>query len=135
MIVLADHDVRGAVEAIRRSLSGDEWSQVIAFLNLQFTTFESFGLARDAADREVYRVCQDAGALLVTADRTKKDGPESLESVLEAETGRSCRPVLTLSDPNRVCRDRSFAIRCSVKLINVCMDIDPRRGERRIYVP
>lgn len=135
MIVLVDNDVVGAMRAIGRSLECDGFREVVEELRLRFAALADFGLPRDASDREVYRAAQSRGALLATSDRTQKDGAESLDRVISEEAAADCWPVLTLGNPGLVMRDRDYAIRCRDSLIWICIDIDNRRGERRIYLP
>jgi hypothetical protein len=50
MLILADNDVGGAVEALRRILESMEWAAFSAMLDLRFIEFIDVGLARDASD-------------------------------------------------------------------------------------
>jgi hypothetical protein len=44
-------------------------------------------------------------------------------------------PVITLANPQRLLRDRSYAESVAERLLDDLMDIDRFRGAGRIYVP
>ena len=69
MLVVADNDVIGAVSCLRHILESEDWAEYLSDLGVWFTTFEELGLARDAPDKLVWLTCQNAGALLITANR------------------------------------------------------------------
>jgi hypothetical protein len=74
MIILSDHDVRGAVTALRRVIE-HEWADEAAVLDLRFMQLEDLGLSADSTDAEVYTKCLEVGAILVTGNRTMRDDP------------------------------------------------------------
>jgi len=66
MLILADNDIVGAVEAIRRIFASSEWFDFAAELELTFETLAGVGLAPDASDQLVWQTAQSKGAVLVT---------------------------------------------------------------------
>jgi hypothetical protein len=53
MLVMADNDVGGAVEVLRRILESADNAALLEILGVAFTNFESLGLPRVASDRIV----------------------------------------------------------------------------------
>ena len=43
--------------------------------------------------------------------------------------------MLTIADPDRLMRDRDYAERAAVQLLEFLMDLDNLRGAGRLYVP
>ena len=80
MLILTDNDVGGAVTALRRILTSEEWAEFSATLALRFVEFEDVGLVRDASDRVVWQTCQEVGAVLITGNRAS--GDDSLEQTI-----------------------------------------------------
>lgn len=68
MLVLPDNDVAGAAAALRYVLESEEWATYTSMVRLSFTDFEELNLPRDAPDRQVWEACQDAEAVLATAN-------------------------------------------------------------------
>jgi hypothetical protein len=134
MIILSDNDVRGAVTALRRAIE-HEWAGIAEDLDLRFVELEELGLRPDSPDAEVYTKCLEEGALLVTGDRSTRDGPDSLENVIGRLGREDSYPVITIADQVRLRRDRTYGEECAADLIDVIMDIDNYRGVRRIFLP
>ncbi|MGH7135750.1 MAG: DUF5615 family PIN-like protein [Pirellulales bacterium] len=114
--------------------TSDEWSEFWTFLELTYARFADLGLHDDASDAEIWRVCQEKGYVLITGNRND-DVPDSLESTIRSRGTADSLPVLTLADPERVRRDRQYAGRVVVSLIETLMDIDTARGTGRLYLP
>jgi hypothetical protein len=112
MLILADNDVGGAVTALRRILESAEWAEFSATLALQFIAFADVGLARDASDRLVWDTCQAQEYARV----------DSL-------------PVVTIGDPQRVVRDRTYARECAMSLLDLLERLETLRGTGRLFIP
>jgi hypothetical protein len=134
MIVLSDNDVRGAVAAFRRILQSPEWADFSQALDLRFAELEDVGLASTSSDREIWTRCQEIGAMLVTANRSRADGPESLDRVIEELNGPTCLPVVTIGDQVRPLRDPDYARERAIKLLEYVESLDNIRGAGRIYL-
>jgi len=133
MLILADNDVGGVVAVLRRVLESEEWVEFTVLLDLHFIEFVDVGLARDASDRTVWDRCQAVGAVLITGNRAS--GTESLEQTLRDHAGPDNLPVVTISDPQRVVRDRVYARECAVSLLDLLDRLETLRGTRRLFIP
>ncbi|HSX77395.1 MAG TPA: ACP S-malonyltransferase [Candidatus Saccharimonadia bacterium] len=92
------------------------------------------GLPPGASDREVWKICQRAQGVLVTANRNDA-GPASLEATLQHQHTLQSLPVFTLAKDHRVLRDRQDAETVADRLREAVFDIDSSRGTGRIYLP
>jgi hypothetical protein len=133
MLILADNDVGGVVAALQRVLESEEWAEFTVLLDLHFIEFADVGLARDASDRTVWDRCQAVGAVLITGNRAS--GTESLEQTIRDHAGPDSLPVVTISDPQRVVRDRVYARECAVSLLDLLDRLETLRGTRRLFIP
>jgi hypothetical protein len=133
MLVLADNDVLGLVARLRMILESDEWAELLALVDAQFTDFARLGLDLSASDREVWTTCQAVGAVLITANRA--GGQNSLNQVIRESLGLSIIPVLTLADPQRVIRDSDYAQLVALRLLDYLDRIDSLRGTGRLFLP
>ena len=95
--------------------------------------FADVRLARDASDRTVWETCQAVGAVLITGNRAS--GTESLEQTIRDHAGPDSLPVVTISDPQRVVRDRVYARECAVSLLDLLDRLETLRGTRRLFIP
>jgi hypothetical protein len=132
--ILADANCVGHLAVLLRFF-GQGWRQEVwAFLSLAQFSFADVGLRLNASDREVWTVCQSEQIVLITANRND-EGPDSLEATIAQENTAQSLPVFTLSNDQRVLRDRLYAERVADRLLEVLFDIDSYRGVGRIYLP
>jgi hypothetical protein len=89
-LVVADNDVRGAMAAILRILTSPDWIWYANRLNLSVLSLEDLGLTSRSRDGEIWDACQQAGAVLVTANRASDAG--GLESVIQERGDAKCFP-------------------------------------------
>ena len=87
MRVMADNDVGGAMQVLRRILESPNHAAWLEFLSVAFTDFESLGLSRDAADRIVWQTCRTADVVPITGNRS---GGSSKGSELIPTLAYSC---------------------------------------------
>ena len=132
--IMADNDVQGQFNDLLRLLTSDLWADIFTGLAVRVETFESLGLTRDASDEEVWRACQEQGVVLFTGNRNS-EGPGSLEATIRAANQVGSLPVITLGDPQRLTRERTYAERAAERLLEYLLDIDAYRGAGRLYVP
>jgi hypothetical protein len=92
------------------------------------------GLSPDSPDAEVWRTCQREGLVLITGNRNADD-PDSLELVIRGENQPDCLPVITLADPRRMQRERTYAEKTAERILDYLMRIDELRGSGRLYAP
>ena len=133
MLVMADNDVGGAVQVLRRILESPDNAAWLEILGVAFTDFESLGLSRDAADRIVWQTCQTADVVLITGNRS--GGPDSLDEVIHRLSNATSLPVLTIADPRRVVRDSAYANEVALRLLDFLERIESLRGTGRLFLP
>ena len=132
--LLADVNFRGQLQALLRICNSPAWQDVWASLGVSVRSFEDIGLLDDASDATVWACCQSEGIVLVTDNRNQK-GPDSLDATIRMRTLPSSLPVVTIANTKRVLRDRRYAERVAVRLMEVLIDIDLYRGVGRIFIP
>jgi hypothetical protein len=133
MLVVADNDVIGAVTAMRRILESEDWAEYLSDLGARFTTFGELGLSSDAPDRVVWLTCQNADALLITANRA--GDVDSLDRTIRELSEPTSLPVVTIADPQRVIRDSTYAEACALRVLEYLERIDSLRGVGRLFIP
>ena len=135
MIVLSDNDIRGAASALRYILESSDWADLSNELDVQLVDLEDVGLYADSSDREIWSLCQATDMVLLTADRSRGDGTESLDHVINELSNDQSLPVITIGTPDRVIRDRNYALECAFHLLDYLSRMDGLRGTRRLYLP
>lgn len=132
--ILSDHDVQGHVSRLMDICQMPPWVDLWRELECVLCTFEEFNLAVDASDAVIWQTCQDHELLLLTGNRNA-ESPESLEMTIRQRNIADCLPVLTLSDPDRIQRDRQYAESIVERLFDILIDPDTFRGAGRLYLP
>ena len=122
------------MENVRRILEGPEWSEVWLSLGLKFLTFTDLGLRQETADSFIWRLCQQEGLLLVTANRNA-DTPDSLGVMLRTENPPSSLPIVTVADHEALRANQDYVRRVSIKILEVLFDIENLRGAGRLFAP
>ncbi len=82
----------------------------------------------------IWQACQTRQVALLTANRNA-DRPDSLEETIRRENTPDCLPVFTFADATRIIRDRNYAERVAVRLLEYFLEIDNVRGAGRLFVP
>jgi len=82
----------------------------------------------------VWQTCQREDLVLLTANRNL-EGEDSLEATLRAFNTLTSLPVLTLSTPAKILRDRDYAVRVADRLLEVLFEIERHLGAGRLYLP
>ncbi len=132
--ILPDNDVEGFVKVMLAIWLSDTWRDIWNELELAVRTFAELGLSRESSDAAIWRVCQSEELVLITGNRNS-DEPDSLEAVIRAENQLDSLPVVTLADLERMARNRDYAERAAIGLLEKLVSIDDFRGAGRIYVP
>jgi hypothetical protein len=132
--ILADANCEGHLSLLLRLFQQNWRQEVWAFLGLAQVSFADLGLPPDASDYEVWEVCQREQVVLVTANRND-DGPESLQVTIQQYNTPQSLPVLTLTDDQRVMRDRPYAETVADRLLEFLFDLENYRGTGRLYLP
>jgi hypothetical protein len=58
-----------------------------------------------------------------------------LEEVIQRLGTSTSLPVFTIADPDRLIRDRDYAERTAVRLLEYIDDLENMRGTGRLFVP
>jgi hypothetical protein len=132
--ILADANCEGHLSLLLRLFQQNWRQEVWALLGLDQVSFADLGLPPDASDYEVWGVCQREQVVLVTANRND-DGPESLQVTIQQYNTPQSLPVLTLTDDQRVMRDRPYAETVADRLLEFLFDLENYRGTGRLYLP
>ena len=93
-------------------------------LDLELKTLEEIGLRKRIKDEAIWRYCQENGYLLLTGNRTTKDGVRSLEYAIQHLMADTSLPVLTISNLKRVAPDPGYCERCAIRLAEIVMDLE-----------
>jgi hypothetical protein len=132
--IMSDNDVRGNVGRLLEICRASPWGELWTDLDVDVCTFMDLGLAESASDAAVWRACQQNGVVLITGNRNA-DGPDSLEVTIRNENSLQCLPVLTISDRDRIARDRRYAESVLERLIEFLIDLEALRGAGRLFLP
>jgi len=83
----------------------------------------------------VWRFCQEHGYLLLTGNRTTKDGQQSLELTVRRLITPTSLPVITIGNLQRILSDRKYCERCAERLAEIVLDLEERHlGVTRLYL-
>lgn len=132
--LLIDANLDGQAERLRTRLQSDAWRELYDLLGLQFLQLEDVGLSRTAKDDVVWRLCQDHGYYLLTANRNKKSD-DSLQATILREGTQASLPVFTLADAQRLLRSSTYLEKVIEKLLDYLLDRDNYRGTGRLFLP
>jgi len=75
--------------------------------------FDEVGLRRKADDETVWRFCQEHGYLLLTGNRSRKDGKISLELTIRRLVNSESLPVITIGNLGRVLARPEYCKQCA----------------------
>ena len=132
-ILLSDHNCEGHTRAIFDTLVNDDvWLDLVP-MELQW--FRDVKLNIKASDEEVWQFCQDNGFLLITGNRSTKDGQDSLELKIRHVATSDSLPVITIGNLGRVQTSVTYREQCGERLAEIVHDLDRFRGTMRLYVP
>lgn len=67
--IMADHDVEGQLDVLLTIWLSPSWSELWSDVSCDVERFERLGIADDALDSDVWRVCQQRGIVLITGNR------------------------------------------------------------------
>lgn len=128
--ILVDHNVEGQATLLWGTLAAEGW---LGLLPLQLVRFADVGLPPGASDRDVWRLAQARGMLLLTANRSIRE-PGSLEQTIRDENTSTSLPVITIGSPDRV-DEKSYREACAARLVEIVLDLENYRGTGRIFIP
>lgn len=130
--ILSDYNCEGHAQQIMFALRRNKLDDIVP---LHLRTFSDIGLAQNASDEIVWRLCQEKRYLLLTGNRRTVDGEGSLELTIRRLYTATILPVVTIGDMNRVYRDRNYCEQCAVRLAEIALDLEAFRGVARLYLP
>jgi hypothetical protein len=99
-----------------------------------FFDFQQAGLPQNAKDDVVWRLCQNNGYYLLTANRNNKSD-DSLEATIRREGTAVSLPVFTLADANGIYHSNAYLDDVVESLLEYLLDEDNVRGAGRLYLP
>jgi hypothetical protein len=132
--IMADHDVEGHLQLLIRIWSSGEWNEIWIALSCQIETFQRMGISTTSLDVDIWRLCQERQIVLITGNRNA-ESEDSLEATIRREGNVNSLPVLTISDPDRMYRDRQYATDVAERAIDYLQTINDLRGTGRLFVP
>ena len=135
--LLADVNVEGHLQYLRRLLESRDLWTILAEFNLHLVTFGDLQFPRDLDDRTLWNRCQQDGWVLFTENRND-DGPDSLVATLSDSWRTGDLPVLTLSNKAKFEHDRGYAERVAETVADLLFGIaaeEQYRDQSRIFVP
>lgn len=101
---------------------------------MELLTFADVSLPTDADDEVVWQLCQDRGYVLITSNRSAKDGSISLEMSIRRLLTSTSLPVVTIGNANRILADRTYCDRCAVRLAEIVFDLEDYLGVMRLFL-
>jgi hypothetical protein len=63
------------------------------------------------------------------------ESDDSLEATIKNHCTEESLPVLTIADPTRLLKDRTYAARAAERILEHVVDPENLRGVGRLYVP
>ncbi|MFO0810376.1 MAG: hypothetical protein U0746_17265 [Gemmataceae bacterium] len=132
--LLVDANLDGHADLLAARLQSDLWREFRDYLNIHILHFEDVPLDRDATDEAVWRLCQERGYWLLTANRNHESA-DSLEAAIRREGTADSIPVLTLADPQRALQGGAYLDRVVERLLVYLLNPEQYRGTGRLYLP
>jgi hypothetical protein len=133
-VLLIDANLDGHAELLDRRLSTETWRELREYLDVRLLHFEQAGLDRAATDDVVWRLCQQKGCFLLTANRNL-EAENSLEATIRREGTAQSVPVFTLADPDRVYQSAAYLDEVVETLLEYLLDAANYRGTGRLFLP
>lgn len=131
-VILSDENCVGHARTLFHALKRLGY---VELLGLELLIWSEAGLSEGADDKIVWLFCQKGNYLLLTGNRTKKDGIESLEHTIQDLVTDTSLPVITIGDMERLRRDRLYCERCAERLAEIVMDLNEKYlGRPRLYL-
>lgn len=131
-VIVSDHNCEGQAELIFNVLRFDGTWLELAPMELKW--FRDVNLSKKTPDKDVWEYCQDNGYILLTGNRSGKDGEESLELQIRERYFKECLPVLTIGNLKRINSDVVYRVKCAERLAEIVDDLDLYIGRIRLYL-
>jgi len=131
-VILSDHNCEGQAELIFNVLRFDgTWLELVP---MELKWFSDVNLSDKTNDEDVWKFCQENGYILLTGNRSTKDGEKSLEFQIRKEQVKECLPVLTIGNLKRINSDVVYRVKCAENLAQIIYDLDLHLGRVRLYL-
>ena len=131
-IILSDQNCEGHARAI---FDMAKYEGYLEWIPMELKMFHEVGLRRKADDETVWRFCQEHGYLLLTGNRSGKDGQISLELTIRRLVTSESLPVITIGNLGRVLARPEYRKQCADKLAEIVFELEKHRGITRLYIP
>jgi hypothetical protein len=131
---LIDYNLRGQARQLCRTIQSEPWLLEMLPAPIHFIQFEEVGLLEDCRDFDLWQLAQKHHMSILTADRSAKDGNESLQYVIQQCCQPDSFPVVTVSNKERI-KDKLYRERCAIRLVEICLEMENYLGVGRIYIP
>lgn len=131
-IVLSDHNCGGQAEAIFETL---RWYTDLGWVPLELRFFQDIGISETSSDEFVWKLCQTNDYILLTGNRSMRDGDFSLEATMRRLYHPNIIPVVTIGNLKRVLKDPIYRYLCAEKLAEIALDVNVHRGTMRLFIP
>jgi hypothetical protein len=132
--LLVDVNLDGHADLPDIRLRSERWSELRDHVDIQFLHFEHLGLDRTTTDDVVWRLCQQRGYYLLTANRNQ-EAADSLEATIRREGTLESLPVLTFADAKRVYQSSAYLDKVAEKLLDYLLNEENYRGAGRLFLP
>jgi hypothetical protein len=132
--IMADNDSRGHWAVMYALLQSETYRDFWKEAGIAVVEFEKLGLPDGAPDVDIWRACQEREIVLLTGNRNAESA-DSLENTIRAYNDASCFPVITIANPQRLIRSKTYAQRVVERLLDYLLNLDNYRGAGRLYVP
>lgn len=131
-IILSDHNCEGQARDIFKVLEYDgDWLKLVP---MELKWFRDVELSDRASDKTVWQFCQKNGYILLTGNRSTKDGSKSLELTIRHLVTPDSLPVLTISNLKRINSDPVYRKRCAEQMAEIVDEIERYRGTMRLFL-
>ena len=132
--LLVDANLDGHAELLDMRLRSETWQELRDQLDIQFLHFEQAGLPRTTQDDVVWRLCQEKGYYLLTANRNL-ESEDSLEATIRREGTAQSLPVFTFADSDRIYQSAAYLDDVVETLLEYLLDEGNYRGSGRLFLP
>jgi hypothetical protein len=132
--LLVDANLDGHAELLDMRLRTEAWRELRDHLDVHFHYFEQAGLDRGAKDDVVWRLCQNQGFYLLTANRNH-ESDDSLEATIRREGTAASLPVFTLADAERLFQSAAYLDRVVEQLLDYLLNQENYHGTGRLFLP
>jgi hypothetical protein len=132
--ILVDVNLDGHGRILERRLRMDPWREFYDDLKITFLFFGDIGLDRETPDEVVWKLCQDLGYFLLTANRNE-ESDDSLGTTIRRNGKLDSLPVFTLADAERLSKSSAYQDQVVAKLLEYLIDRSRYLGTGRLFLP